>query len=445
MDAKQTHEAYRRAVEQARNDNLDVASQTRAMEDVVKYRNALDEILLSDREAKEDNEARANAERIAWGVQADAPQGNGPTVEERYRTWCKAGSPGTFRIAVMPDMAADLRACGNDRCTVSYRHDQERPIIEGIGDWTDFAEKPTAADRQKRTSILSTDAGTVYSSYLAPARTQKSLAYHLNLLSGVIASGCEIVQTPDMAPLYLPELSTDAASQKTAEGSPATITNPVLGRTELDAYRYDLMFQVSTEMLQSSIIDMVPELQNMSSRAIATALATVYAQGDGSGHPLGIAGSTTTTIAGVTASGATSFTLGDLITLYQSVIPAYQANGAWLFSTDAFTLLMNLVNDDGTYYLMPSVSAGAADHLLGKPMRVDGFLPAMASTVKGPVLFGSWDAMKIRLCGPQVFEASEEFAFSSFLTTFRGCVWTDSRLGLVGSGAGPIKHMLMKT
>jgi HK97 family phage major capsid protein len=440
------HARYRREIEIVRDETLPAATREKAQTRVVELRRQLDETMLGiveARERDEENEARARAEEVAWGVTSAPPeQRDGTSVRERYQTWERAGKPGVFRLAVYPDVAADLRAAGNTRARVEFRHDEERPLIEGQ-DWTAFAERRTLRDLAKRTAILTTDAGTVYSSYLAPSRTDSSLAWHENHQSGIVRAGVTIIQTPDDVDLYLPEVATDAAAAHHDEGAQASETSPVLARTLLKSYRYDGYFSVTNEMLRSSVVDFVGELQNGANRALATSLAAAYATGSGSSLPQGLAGSTTTTLAGKTASTATSFTLDDLKALKNSVLPGYRqdASCAWVIGTNAWNLLDSLKDDNGQYFMTPSVVAGEPDRLLGKPIYEDAGLPDIATGEKGPVLFGAFAYFKIRHAGPVVFEASESFAFDRFQTTFRFAAWRDSSLALASSG--PIKHLLM--
>ena len=444
--AKSLHFSYRKAIEVARDLSRDYdrhpEAAQRAQDDVVALRHKLDEAMLGiaeDRGYDSDCEARERASRIAYGTSSE-PGDAGPSAADRYREWCRQGKPGRFTISCYPDYECDFRAAGNQRVSVGFRHDDERPLIEG-SDWTDFAEKRTARDVEKRTALLTTDTSTSYSGFLAPARTQKSLAWHLNALSGILKAGPEIIQTPDDVELYLPEVLTDAASQKTAEGSPATITNPVFAKTTLDSYRWDMFVQISVEQMRSSVVDMVAELQTACSRAIATVLAAAYATGNGSSTIQGLAGASTTVVAGATASASTSFTVNDLMTLRNSVIPGYRMNGSWVMGTNAHNLLCVLCDDNGSYLWFPEISAGEPATFLGSPVYEDAGLPDIATGTKGSVLFGDFSYYKIRLAGPQEFSISSEYAFTSFLQTVRAAVWCDADLQLASSG--PIKYLLM--
>jgi HK97 family phage major capsid protein len=436
------HEKYRRELEILRDTTRSEVERERAQSSVIELRHLIDESILSiaeDREREEDNEARARAESVAWGVTSAPPAQNGTSVRERYQRWEDAGSPGTFRIAIYPDYEHDMRAAGNTRARFEYKHEERQPNVEGM-DWTRFAEKRTSAERSQRTAILTTDASTVYSSYLVPARVLESLSYHENAMSGVLKAGPTIVQTPGDELLYYPKFLTDAAATHHDEGAAATETNPVLDRMPLNAYRYDGYFSASLEDIRSSVIPMEAILQNGANRAIATATASAYADGSGSSLPQGIGGDNTTTVAGVTASSATAYSFNNLKALKNSVLPGYRANGSWLFGTDAYSLLTMLIDDNGTYQWIPSNVVGDAESLLGCPIFEEPSFNSMTANKKATVTFGDMSYFVIRNAGPVLFEANDGFQFDKFLRTFRFAKWTDS--DFLGTD-GAVKHMVM--
>ncbi len=436
-DLKSLHDEYRRAIEATRaaeNGPADVfrAASRRAQN----ARLALDEALI-DSSAEADRlamaEGRDAAARANFG--AGLPPERDET-RERFLAWEANGRPGTFRVAVMPDLESDLRSAGNERARVSMEHRDYRPQLDDGTDWTQFAPQ-----RESRAAILTSDASTVYSSYIAPARTQQSLAWHMNAQSGIVKAGPTIVQTPDMTTLYLPKFATDAAATHHNEGEASSESNPVLGRLDLEGYRYDGYFSVSTEQLRSSIIDVTAMLQEAASRAIATAVAAAYATGSGSNLPQGLAGSATTTVAGVTAASATTFTFDNLVTLKHSLLPGWRNNGSWAFGSNALAYLTTLKDGQGQYVWEPRAQAGTPDMLLGFPVFEDADVPDITSGTKGAVLFGDFSQFVIRLAGPMVFEASDHWQFEKHLTTMRYACWTDSDLLFTDS----IKHMLMAT
>jgi HK97 family phage major capsid protein len=367
---------------------------------------------------------RAAAARIVADVAPPAdPQI--PTLARQYREWASNGRKGKFQIVLFPD----ARAAYPQANVVQL----EGPLkVEG----RDY--KPSLVE--SRTDIISTDASTVYSSYLAPATTLARLHWHENAQSGVLKAGPTIIQTTDYNKLYWPKFLTDAAASATpgTQGGAATVTNPVFSRAELDSWRIDGFFAVSNEMLRSSIMNFEAVLAEAAARAIATQVATYLAAGTGSSQPQGLGGADTTTTAGKTAADDTSFTVDELIELKLSVLPQARMNGTWLFGTSAY-LALNLKKDgEGQYLLRPSANAGEPEMLLGNPIYEEAGYPAVTTGLI-PVTFGDVSQFIVREVGPVVFEASEEFAWSSFETTFRFAKWMDSEL----LDTAACKHLVM--
>lgn len=430
------HAQFRAAITQAQDDTLPAETREAAAKDAAELRLKLDEAIIEDKAAREDEQRLAEVEALAKARDAAAaPQAPAePSLSQKFDEWHKRGRPGTFSVAVMPDYAHDLRAVGNDRASVV-----PWDVTKTVG--AEGRDVQSFSHIERRTDVLMSDAGTVYSSYLTPARTDRSLSWHENAASGVLKAGPTIIQTPDDSTIYYPTFATDASATHHDEAAQVSETNPVLSRVQLDAYRYDGYFQFSTEMARSGIIDVVGMLQEAANRAIATAVAAALATGSGSGLPQGLSDTNTTTVAGATADSATAYTFDNLITLKNSVLPGWRSNASWVFGSTAYTALCQLKDGQGQYYWRPSNTANEPDRLLGYPVYEDSGFAAMTSAKKGPVLFGDFSQFLVRYAGPVVFEMSDSFAFDYFLTTARFAKWIDSEL--IQTSA--IKHLLMAT
>jgi len=428
MNLREIHEAYRRALDAARNAESDEAREA-AQADVIAKRNALDDALVEAEEARADEariaaeEARAAAARIVADSAPAEPQI--PTLARQYREWDTNGRKGKFQVVLFPDART--------------AYPQSNVIqLEGALKVEGRDYKPSVVEN--RTDIISTDASSVYSSYLAPATTLARLHWHENAQSGVLKAGPTIIQTPDDNKIYWPKFITDAAASTSpgTQGGAASVASPVFARAELDSWRIDGFFAVSNEMLRSSIMNFEAVLSEAAARAIATQVATYLAAGSGSNQPQGLGGANTTTTAGKTAASQTVFTVDELIELKLSVLPQSRMAGTWLFGTAAY-LALNLKKDgEGQYLLRPSANAGEPEMLLGNPVYEEAGYPAATHGLI-PVTFGDVSQFIVRDVGPVVFEASEEFAFTSFETTFRFAKWMDSEL----LDTAAVKHLVM--
>jgi HK97 family phage major capsid protein len=82
--------------------------------------------------------------------------------------------------------------------------------------------------------------------------------------------------------------------------------------------------------------------------------------------------------------------------------------------------------------------AGTPDTLLGKPIRTDPFMPAMATGAKS-VAFGDMSQYFVRLAGGVRFERSDDYAFNTDLVTFRALIRGD---GVLVDQTGAVKHFI---
>jgi HK97 family phage major capsid protein len=296
---------------------------------------------------------------------------------------------------------------------------------------------PIGEQRTDQTTIDTT----VYGKYTVTNPVWGGVEMHMNAQSGVLKAKPSIIHTPGMEIMYIPKLTTDAAASATAEGTAATVSDPVLGRTTLGAQRYDGHFAVADELLASSDLNYAGLLGDLAGRAIATAVAAGIAAGAGTGTlPQGLFGKTTTTTTlGKTAASATTFTMDELIALKLSVDPGYRmsASCAWLFGTAAYVILASMKDDAGRYLWSPSTVASEPDRLMGNPCFEEASGETVA-TAQHPVVYGDFSHFWVRYSGNMVFDRDPSFSFTSFEQTFRYAIWVDSDLG----DTAAIKHLL---
>ena len=111
--------------------------------------------------------------------------------------------------------------------------------------------------------------------------------------------------------------------------------------------------------------------------------------GDGSGKPLGVLAATGGAETGVTAASATAITADELIDLFYSLKAPYRRNAVWVLNDSTIKAIRKLKDNQGQYLWQPSLTAGAPDLLLGKPVRTSAYMPAIAADAK-TVAFGDF-------------------------------------------------------
>ena len=95
----------------------------------------------------------------------------------------------------------------------------------------------------------------------------------------------------------------------------------------------------------------------------------------------------------------------------------------------------------GEYIFQPSLVAGTPDTLVGKPIYIDPFMPAIVTSAKW-LVFGDMSQFFIRIAGGVRFERSDEFAFNTDLVSFRALMRADS---ILVDQTGAVKHLIGAT
>lgn len=296
-------------------------------------------------------------------------------------------------------------------------------------------------------SKLTTGAG----GNLVPTSFYERLMAHLIEVSAILQSGATVLNTTSGETLQIPKTTSHSTALLTAEAGTITASDPAFSQASLGAYKYGVLIQVSRELVDDSGVDLEGYLAMQAGRALGNALGADLITANGSSKPTGILNNTTLGITGPTGAngglGATSGTVNsgadNLIDLYYSVISPYRASSAcsWLVRDSTMAVIRKLKDTTGQYIYQPSLVAGTPDTLLGKPIRTDPFVPAMATGAKS-VIFGDISQYFVRLAGGVRFERSNDFAFGTDLVTFRALIRGD---GILVDQTGAVKHFVGNT
>lgn len=158
-------------------------------------------------------------------------------------------------------------------------------------------------------------------------------------------------------------------------------TNPTVGQAVLKAWKLGGIITVSEELMDDAFIDIGDYIAGRSALAAGFAEESAYIGGDGTLKPTGwlttIAGSGTN--GAVTSSAPTTVLSGDLINLYYSVPRAYRKNGSFIVADSAIKSLRSEKATTGQYLWAPSLTAGAPDTFLAKPIFTSDYLTAVAA------------------------------------------------------------------
>ena len=166
-------------------------------------------------------------------------------------------------------------------------------------------------------------------------------------------------------------------------------SDDAFGQVSIGAYKVGTMIKVSEELLNDSVFDLEAYISREFARRIGAKEEEAFFTGDGSGKPLGVLAATGGAETGVTAASATAITADELIDLFYSLKAPYRRNAVWVLNDSTIKAIRKLKDNQGQYLWQPSLTAGAPDLLLGKPVRTSAYMPAIAADAK-TVAFGDF-------------------------------------------------------
>ena len=92
---------------------------------------------------------------------------------------------------------------------------------------------------------------------------------------------------------------------------------------------------------------------------------------------------------GVTAASATAVTADELMDLYYSLKSPYRKKSVWVLNDSTIKAIRKLKDNNGQYLWQPSLTAGAPDMILGRPIKTSAYMPAIAAGAK-TIAFGDF-------------------------------------------------------
>lgn len=258
--------------------------------------------------------------------------------------------------------------------------------------------------------------------------------------SAVLQLNPQILRTTSGETIKLPRATAHPAAGAITEGSAITASDPTLSSVNSTVTKEGWLTQFTSELLDDSGVDLEGYLARQAGRSLGNAVGAAAVT---AAIAAASAGVTAANSIGAVTSFGTQSTEGEgfdfLIGLYYSVIAPYRNSPScgWLMSDVTASIVRKLKSADGVYAWQPSVTAGAPDLILGKPVVTDTNVADPAASAKS-VLFGDWSSLVVRLAGGFRFERSDDFAFDADMTTFRAI----ARHGTVSVDANALKSFV---
>lgn len=222
------------------------------------------------------------------------------------------------------------------------------------------------------------------------------------------------------APINAPKL----ASAAIAEGGTYSVSNDEFSTVIFDSFKFGAITRASDELLRDSIVPIDALIREQAVKSLGYQIGTQVATGSGSSAPQGYNNAAT----GVTAASTTAVTANELIDMQSTIGVPYRQNAEWLVSDSALKAYRKLVDSNGRYLLQWDFAVGAPQTMLGRPVTVDPYLPAVAASAKHTV-YGDFNAgFGIRRVAGINIKYLQELYAASGLVGWRLDVACDSRL-----------------
>jgi HK97 family phage major capsid protein len=255
--------------------------------------------------------------------------------------------------------------------------------------------------------------------------------------SSIRQAGATVITTQTGESIMVPRSTSEGVAAWVAEAATITASDPTLSSITLNSHKAGKLIQVSKELATDVGFDLIGFLAQSSGRNLGILTNAGYVSGTGTTQPLGILNGITVGYTAVAGTGATAglptatgsdYAFDIFVDMYHSIIPQYRPRASWMLNDSTIKQVRKVKDTLGRYIWEPSLQAGVADTIMGKPVYANPALPLIGVSITGSILFGDFSAYYIRDVTPLRFERSDEYAFASDQISFRALMRTDGAL-----------------
>jgi HK97 family phage major capsid protein len=267
-----------------------------------------------------------------------------------------------------------------------------------------------------------------------------SIVQHLVETSSLMKAGATVVTTATGEDLVIPKSTGFVTTNIIGEGASITESDPTLATVTLKAFKYANYFEISQELANDTPTNLLDFLARQAALSLGLGTAGYgddIINGAGTTEPRGLLLDAATGVTGPAGTGTTLGTQGTLNmgtdalwNLVGSVAEPYaeSPSAAFLMRNASNVIVRKLRDTSG----QPVNGLTDRRTILGYPVFVDPFMPAMANTAES-IAFGDMSKYFIRIVNGIRFERSDEFRFQNDLIAFRCILRLDG--ALVDTGA----------
>lgn len=197
------------------------------------------------------------------------------------------------------------------------------------------------------------------------------------------------------------------------------------GTVAIGSYKLGKIILVSDELLNDSEFDLTGLISTSFGRSFSEGEEAAYLTGDGTGKPKGVLVDAQT---GVTAAAAAAITADELLDLFYSLKSGYRQGATFLMGDGTEKVLRKLKNaTTGDYMWQPGLTSGQSNTLLGRPVAISDFMPAIAASAKA-IAFGDFSQYTIKDTIGMQMQVLDQLYAENGQVGFKGNERTDGRL-----------------
>jgi HK97 family phage major capsid protein len=367
--------------------------------------------VVAEREASDSMEGERD--RLLAEVRAMATRGRGPTLTRQAAETARA-----FRSAIFAKSPQPIEVYAD----------------ELADEWPDDVPEPVHG-RSGRVRVHTRDTLKTTATQAMGVDVYGRIVQHLVETSSVMRAGATVVTTDTGEDLVVPRSTGFVTTNLIGEGASITESDPTLSTVTLKAFKYANYFEISQELANDSPTNLLDFLARQAALSLGlgtTGYGNALINGAGTTEPRGLLLDAATGVTGPTGTGTSLGTQGTvnqstdtLWSLIGSVAEPYaESDSAAFLMRNASNVIVRKLRDTTG---QPVNGLTDRRSILGYPVYVDPFMPAMANTAES-IAFGAMDRYFVRIVNGVRFERSDEFRFQNDLVAFRCIVRLDAAL-----------------
>jgi len=260
--------------------------------------------------------------------------------------------------------------------------------------------------------------------YLVPDQFERTLVQALEEHN--IMRQLSRVITTSSGELHIPVVASTGTASWVAEGNEIPLSDGTFGQVVLTAYKIGTMIKVTHELLKDSAFPIDSFLAQDFGRRMGQLEEEAFVAGDGVNKPTGFL---TSAPVGKIVGSPTALSFDDVMDLYRKLRSPYRNKAVFVANDLTIGALQKLKDNNGQYLWRPALTMGEPDTILGRPVYVSSFMPAIGPEAK-VLAFGDFSYYWIGDRTGRTFERLNELFAQTDQVGFKATQRVDGKLVL---------------